>query len=357
MNPSSQLKEKRIARLCWNDNGWIKPSGRIGKSSDRRSHEGEYGYGHEEWLFDLSKVINGFHYGFLEPIRKQQRSYAGKTFDVWLYTIDSESKKRYFVGEIENVIVIDEREASIVHDKYMSKGWSTEMEEQIRLSEANPVGFSGFKGVELFNVKFKISDLKYNKYVELPQENPVNKISRYSFAFFHPQFDFITRGDPKTFVFIPPKAAVPISKSSGKKKRPWPEPKEIEISDLHRIISERLVRHLRILYGYDNVTPEHPAGYGSNRIDIVVKKNIDLVFYEIKTYSSLQTSIREALGQIMEYGHWTDFTKAKELIIVTQVHNNYDEVSKYFKHIRKSYKLPIYYQAYDFEKDVLTEML
>ena len=60
--------ERRMARICWNDNGWVFPSGRLGKSKDKKSHEGKYGYGHEEWLMDTSKLINGYNYGFLEPI-------------------------------------------------------------------------------------------------------------------------------------------------------------------------------------------------------------------------------------------------------------------------------------------------
>jgi len=78
------LIEKRVARLAWNDFGWVMPSGPFGKSEHKDSHEAKHGYGHEEWLFDTSKLIKGFHYGFLEPIRKEQDAYADKIYDVWL---------------------------------------------------------------------------------------------------------------------------------------------------------------------------------------------------------------------------------------------------------------------------------
>ncbi len=58
------LNQKRIARVAFNTNGWIMPSGSYGKSKDSGTHEGDYGYGHEEWLFDTSKLIDGYHYSF-----------------------------------------------------------------------------------------------------------------------------------------------------------------------------------------------------------------------------------------------------------------------------------------------------
>src|ERR1017187_2678303 len=103
--------EKRFARLCWNDNGWVIPSGKEGKSKNETTHEAQKGYGHEEWLFDTSKIIDGYHYGFLEPIRKRQDTYANKRFHVWLYTINGINKKRYYAGEIKNVDVLDKKSA------------------------------------------------------------------------------------------------------------------------------------------------------------------------------------------------------------------------------------------------------
>jgi hypothetical protein len=56
---SNKENETRIARICWNTNGWIKPSGKKGKSKSH-SHEYIYGFGHEEWNFDTEKIINGY---------------------------------------------------------------------------------------------------------------------------------------------------------------------------------------------------------------------------------------------------------------------------------------------------------
>lgn len=62
----------KISKLCWNTNNWQYPSGPTGKSADRKSHEYKFGYGHEEWLFDFDKLINGYHYAFLQPVNKHR---------------------------------------------------------------------------------------------------------------------------------------------------------------------------------------------------------------------------------------------------------------------------------------------
>ncbi len=351
----NELIDKRVARLCWNDCGWVHPTGKSGKSSNQNTHEGRYGYGHEEWLFDVGKIVNGYHYGFLEPVRKRQDAYVGKTFDVWLYSIDAATKRRFWIGEILNLTVIDETEASAVTRIYRKNLWIEEMEAQIRTSGANNKGLSGFKGVDLFNVKFRLVDIKFEGYIDLPVIHPINRISRYSLTHYRTEFDLGNESATSPFAFVPPSNTKHGHSSAYGKKKFIRPPKEIEISNLHREISDNLVNHLRALFGYKNVTPEHPAGYGSKRVDIVVNQKKGLVFYEIKTYASLQTSIREALGQIIEYAYWPNNNKACEIIIVTQVHHDYGEVKLYFQHLRKMFNPPIYFQAFDLSTNSLSD--
>jgi len=61
-----QVNEKKIARITWNTEGWTTASGWEGKSRSTTTHEGKYGFGHEEWLFDFSQKANGFKFGFIE---------------------------------------------------------------------------------------------------------------------------------------------------------------------------------------------------------------------------------------------------------------------------------------------------
>lgn len=353
--------EKRIARICWNDNGWIMPSGKYGKSLNKETHEAKHGYGHEEWLLDIGKLINGYHYGFLEPIRKQQDAYADHTFNVWLYTIDGETKKRYWIGEIESLKVLNREEAEDAKAEYIKRGWFQEMEEQIKASGANTDGFSDWEGVDLFNVKYLPLNLKINDpYFEIPKDHPIIGQSRYSFAHFKNEFDVKATVPEKKFSFHLFDAVTQVQNNDDvapKIKIHVREPKAIEIIYLHKAISKALTKQLKKMYGEENVQDEHPAGYGANKIDIVVRKGEDLLFYEIKSYTSLKTCIREAVGQLMEYALWTNQNKAKELIVITQPLSDFENAKTYFKHLRNTYNLPLYYQSFDFEKNILSEIV
>jgi len=349
-------KEIRVARICWNKYGWVKPSGKEGKSKYKDSHEAKFGYGHEEWLFDIGKIIDGYHYGFLEPVRKQQDAYTGHTYIIWLYTIDERTKKRYWIGEIFNAEVISSDEAEKIKAKYIKYGWLTSMEEQIRLSGANPKGFSNYKAVDFINIKFKPNDYRLNNpYFELPKTHPINEQSRYSFGRFEESFQ-IEETPKAEFQFIP--GTLNDSKSSDWSESSYVrEETTVQISYLHKEISEKLVKVLGKIYGNENVRPEHSAGYGDNRIDIVVKTAKGLIFYEIKTYPSIRNSIRQALGQILEYAMWTEEKRAEEMIIVTQPNQEMSEVATYMNHLRKQFNIPIFYQSFDVETNLLSEKL
>ncbi|HXA02085.1 MAG TPA: hypothetical protein VNW99_08860 [Cytophagaceae bacterium] len=349
------LIENRIARVAWNDLGWVMPSGSFGKSEHKDSHEAHYGYGHEEWLFDTSKIIKGFHYGFLEPVRKEQDAYSNKVYDVWLYSINGETKKRFWIGEIKNLIVIDSKEADEINQIYINEGWLIEMEEQIKASGANEKGFSDWKGLNLFNVKFRPSDIFINDpYFELPDSHPINDQSRYAFGHFREEYEINDKLLQDNFSFINNPNdnnddSIPKSKTYIR------QPRSVEIAHIHKAISNSLTKTLKEKYGKENVTREHPAGYGANRIDIVVNNGSNLIFYEIKTYNSIKTSIREAFGQLMEYCFYPDKQKAKELIIVTQFPAD-KQTKDYFNHLRGIFKeLPIYYQSYNLEARTLSD--
>lgn len=351
---SETFIEQRAARLTWNFHGWVMPSGSFGKSEDRKSHEARYGYGHEEWLFDTGKLIDGYHYGFLEPIRKAQQAFEHQTYDVWLYSINGNTKKRHWIGWIRNLIVIDSQEANRVRELYHAHGWLTEMKEQIIACEANPKGFSNWKGIDLFNVKFKPTDLQENDhYTELPNDHPINGLSRYNFAHFKKEFEAGTVEHEDTFAYIPGKESEGDDEQPRRKKH-IRQPMAVEIVYLHKAISHALTKTLQAQYKTENVTQEHPAGYGANKIDIVVNDENKLIFYEIKTYNAIRTSIREALGQLLEYCYYPDKRKAVELIIVSHVPAD-QNTKAYFEHLRTMLSLNIWYQSYDLKSKTLSK--
>lgn len=346
---------RRACRLTYNDLGYILPSGRQGKSKNQKSHEGLHGYGHEEWLFDISKLIDGYHYGFLEPIRKHQNSYLNKVFDVWMYTINAEAKQRYYVGEIKNVEVITRELASQVKNYYKGSGWLKTMEDQIRSCGANETGFSNYQGLDIFNIRFKARDLFVPEdYIVIHEANPIWKFGRYSLLSMRDDFEVPAKGYNGEFSFQKPDLSDIDESNNPKRVLSIREPKSVEITYLHESISKHLTKILRVQHKPEDVYAEHPAGYGRNRIDIVVNAPEGFTFYEIKTYNSLMNSIREAMGQLMEYALWPGVQKAMKMVIVS--HNLItEEAIAYLKYLRNCHKLPIYYQSYDIEHKTLSD--
>lgn len=119
----------------------------------------------------------------------------------------------------------------------------------------------------------------------------------------------------------------------------------------HNDIQYALYKHLLSLHGGENVGAEVPAGRGK-KIDVVVKDEDSFIFYEVKTSSCLQTCIREALSQLLEYSFWPDAERANRLVIVTE-NDSTEEAVKYLARLRDRFGLPVYHQRFDLQEGIL----
>ncbi|KAF1084328.1 hypothetical protein SPSYN_02104 [Sporotomaculum syntrophicum] len=89
-----------------------------------------------------------------------------------------------------------------------------------------------------------------------------------------------------------------------------------------------------------------------NNVDITVQTVTgENIFYELKT-SDVKQAIRLAMGQLLEYCHYPNKTKADRLVIVTRYAPSDDDII-YLDKIRNLYHVPIYYQQFDMEKKQL----
>lgn len=102
-----------------------------------------------------------------------------------------------------DVEVLTNEEAEKVKEQYIKRGWFAAMEKQINISTKSKKGFSNYKGVDLFNVRFKPNNYKVNTpYIELPKSHPVLSQSRYSFGRFEDSYS-LPSDDKKGFEFVP----------------------------------------------------------------------------------------------------------------------------------------------------------
>jgi hypothetical protein len=168
------MNEKRVARICWNTNQWLKPSGRTGKSTAKLSYEGVNGYGYEEWLFDFTKLIDGYKYGYLQPIRLTE--YPNTLFDIRLYTLNKSNGFRYWIGDLFNVSVLSAEEKAALQSIYETKGWINSMDNDLRAKGIIPQNdFS-------LNVRFKKEDaVRFVTPIKIDPKEALYDIKRYTF--------------------------------------------------------------------------------------------------------------------------------------------------------------------------------
>lgn len=71
----------------------------------------------------------------------------------------------------------------------------------------------------------------------------------------------------------------------------------------HNVIQDRLVSVLRAEHGHDAVGTEHPTGTGCRADALVLRGNGSLDLYEIKPAATARDAVRQAVGQLLEYGY------------------------------------------------------
>lgn len=149
--------ECKATRICWNSNGWIKPSGCEDKSKDKKSFEMNPGYGHEEWIFDLTKTISGFKYAFLQGVNTPNKSHQGKYYKVNLFTVYQ--GKKLCVGYIKKMECLTREQAEVAAGVYQSNNWFGEMQDQLETINLNSINLIEDDPLLNFNIRFMPDDL------------------------------------------------------------------------------------------------------------------------------------------------------------------------------------------------------
>ena len=118
---------------------------------------------------------------------------------------------------------------------------------------------------------------------------------------------------------------------------------ELDLDLRHNIIQQTLYQQLTSKYGKDNVGTEQPSGVGT-KIDVVVKIKNEYWFYEIKTAPTPKACLREAIGQLLEYGYWPGAQEPSRFIVVGESPLDEDG-QEYILRLRKRFSLPLEYEA------------
>ena len=114
-----------------------------------------------------------------------------------------------------------------------------------------------------------------------------------------------------------------------------------EVALRHRRIQDVLELELHSEPG-TLVSRENSNGIGG-RVDLIAERGPELVFYEVKVGGSARACIREALGQLLEYGFWPGAAQPDELVVAGEP--PLDNIAKDYLHtLGKRFHIPISYR-------------
>lgn len=332
---------EKVARICWNNYDWKRPSGTEGKSRGTNTFENVFGFGYEEWLLDDSKIIDGYHYAFLEQVNTKMHLHAGNVYDIHLFTL-TPSKKKAYVGVLRNVECLDEKQAKAAYTYYRRAGWLQDMKEDVRFAVKD--GKVQGMNSSMFNIRFKFADadIQYSNRPVISNEDPNTRGLYYRLMDKKGPFVFEKQGDG-TIKTIDTNSWEMVTRDG-----------KILVDPLHKKIQARL---MVLLKGeYLHLYAEKTISSESDRIDIKGQPIDDQRhwhYFEIKT-DSAKKSIREAFGQILEYAHYPKTSRATKLFIVGPEKPD-EKDAQYMELIRTTYNIPIWFRWYSFEEDKLYE--
>ena len=182
-------------RLTFNNREWQLPSGHYGKSKNTNTHECEYGFGFEEWLFSKNHVLldkdgKKYHYGYLEGINKNY-NIEDENDSLTLFTINNTTQQRFIVGVInvwksisteesaiivqQNPLLIDsmrEQVRAVVPDSQLSV-------DKFNKHVNNVLDVNANRPMQLFNIKFQTIDFTFDSKNPAEKTNLIAKFNRF----------------------------------------------------------------------------------------------------------------------------------------------------------------------------------
>lgn len=121
--------------------------------------------------------------------------------------------------------------------------------------------------------------------------------------------------------------------------------KTVDVALRHKYVQIALYKELCREHKKKNVRMEHPLEFGVY-VDGAVRNGSQLEFYEVKIAPTVQSCVRAALGQLLEYAFWPDSDRAMDLIIVGEQEPD-DESRMYLQYLRDRFSLPVWYRRMD----------
>lgn len=126
--------------------------------------------------------------------------------------------------------------------------------------------------------------------------------------------------------------------------------RQISIERRHVALQDALHAHLVSAHGHDAVGVEQVAP-GGGIADAVAKTSRGLVLFEIKTAATARGCVREALGQLLDYGCWPGVPRPVELCVVGEPALD-GSTAEYIEALNARFPVPLTYRSIALPEEV-----
>ena len=315
------------------------PTGDAAKIETGNSYVAEHRFGHEEWIFNFEWIIDGFRYGFLQPINKYYQTYSGQSCSILLYTL-TPKRETLLVGQINNAYVPEQDELDRVFEISTEKGWIDDMRADVEQVKGDLTVLKDPAPTTIANIRFRPQDVDiFDPRPRVIGEHKIVQVRRYQPLDWNNDYPEIEIPPPR------PKKNDP-RRSEGERTRAAQEASRIDPK--HIRLQNRLYKHLCNKHGHAKVH------YEQNFVDLTLEESEGCTFFEIKTETTAKHCIREAMGQLVEYAHYHNHNRAIRIVVVGDAPPTERDRS-YLAFLRKKYHLPIYYSRFLWESDELSQ--
>lgn len=326
------VPERYLARLCWNSKNWTRPTGDAARIEQAETYNAKMGFGHEEWLFNFQWVLDGWKYGFLQPVNRSLAKVEGKVLDVRLYAI-SPTGSWFYVGHLRRCEVLTEDQAQTARAEFKRRGWFKDMLSHVRHVGGDIGGLQYEDPRLVFNVRFRPVDAElYDPALLVGPKDAIRKLRRYTLTSVRNEIlkvesEWATR------------VAATQLRPTGKRRRTVAASTEMDL--VQNQLQNELYAVLVKKYGADAVVMEE--GF----VDIKIQGDAGRTLIEVKSDSRPRFAIREALGQLLEYS----FVAEKQgehvkALIVAAPGELRPRDAEYLDHLRKRWALPLAYVCF-----------
>lgn len=330
----------KYCRICWNSAGWVKPTGEA-QHLETNSFVVDYGYGHEEWLFRFDWLLDGYRWGFLQPIGKFRDRLEGESLPIFLYAYpplpsqrDAAAEHPIPIATIRQVEILTRKQASRALRAFRTNGWLEEMRADVRSLGLDDDSLAEPGPFEVVNIRFKPEDVRFfTKRTPLSARHVAARVRRYQPLNWNGRIPAELNG----------KSKLTKRKLKSEEDRERSGHGSTTFEPRHDILQNRLLKYLTDRFGAASV------GYEEDRVDLTLLHEGKTTFFEVKTYNTVRECVRWALGQLLEYAHRPAKRKAEAFVVVGEAVPSQDDVA-YLTFLRDTYGLPVSYLFFDLDK-------